>query len=388
MRGSVRKKGKTWSYRIDLGILDGKRKQKEKSGFKTEKEAQAALTAVLDQYNKTGEYVDDKKITFQQVYEEFITKEAPSTREYATIVKYKSLYKNHFHEPLACKYMFQITTDELQDLIFSKSGKLSVAFIRGIYNFLLVLFGYANRKKYIRKNPMEEVIPPKDPRNKDSTVVYTEEQLRVMDERFKSTNIYTAFKIGVNTGVRVGECFGLRWSDIDFVNNTIVISKQLQRQNKKWSFVPPKTESSYRTIKIGKGLKDYLLEVKAQQDGNRELLGDYYKSNIIVDARNKNNPTTLIVDDLINVKPDGSMLNTHSNKVLSRICREELNVEFKFHSLRHTHATMLAESGVNPKYVQQRLGHAKLEITLRYYTHITDEMHEKVANILDSRINF
>ena len=62
MKGSVRKKRKNaWSYRIDLGTVDGKRKQVEKGGFKTEREATKAMQDVLYHLNNTGDYVENKK---------------------------------------------------------------------------------------------------------------------------------------------------------------------------------------------------------------------------------------------------------------------------------------------------------------------------------------
>ena len=79
MKGSVRKRGTTWSYRIDFGKIDGKRNQIEKGGYKTKKEADKALNDVLYQINNTGDYVENKKITFQEVYKEFIETEAKTT---------------------------------------------------------------------------------------------------------------------------------------------------------------------------------------------------------------------------------------------------------------------------------------------------------------------
>lgn len=62
MKGSVRKrKNNAWSYRVDLGIVDGKRKQVEKGGFKTEREATKAMQDVLYHLNNTGDYVENKK---------------------------------------------------------------------------------------------------------------------------------------------------------------------------------------------------------------------------------------------------------------------------------------------------------------------------------------
>ena len=78
------------------------------------------------------------------------------------------------------------------------------------------------------------------------------------------------------------------------------------------------------------------------------------------------------------------MYVTSSDKTLARICKKEAGFNFKFHYLRHTHATILAAKGVNPRYVMERLGHSKIDTTLKYYTHVTDEMHEQVATIMDT----
>ena len=99
MKGSVRKKGATWSFRLDLGKQEnGKRKQIERSGFKTEKEAQAMLAKYIDEYNTNGEVVENKRVTLNEVYQEFIDNEASNTRKYSTVVRYKSLYNTHIVE--------------------------------------------------------------------------------------------------------------------------------------------------------------------------------------------------------------------------------------------------------------------------------------------------
>ena len=86
MKGSIRKRKKNaWSYRIDLGFVDGKRKQVEKGGFKTEREAVKAMQDALYHLNNTGDYVENKKISFHTVYEEFIEREGKATRAYATL---------------------------------------------------------------------------------------------------------------------------------------------------------------------------------------------------------------------------------------------------------------------------------------------------------------
>ena len=209
-----------------------------------------------------------------------------------------------------------------------------------------------------------------------------------MDKRFQSTNLYTAYQLGLYLGVRVGECFALRFSDIDWDNKTIQVGCQLQFQDKVWSLVYPKTPNSLRSIKMNQKLIDYLKALQNKYAKNKELFGAGWKgSNKVMDRRPEfyGKPAVLItVDDFINVKPNGEMYVTSSDKTLARICKKEAGFDFKFHYLRHTHATILANKGVNPRYVMERLGHGKIDVTLKYYTHITDEMHEQVAAIMDT----
>lgn len=65
----------------------------------------------------------------------------------------------------------------------------------------------------------------------------------------------------------------------------------------------------------------------------------------------------------------------------------ELNIEFNFHALRHTHATMLMEAGANMKDIQERLGHSKISTTIDTYSHITDKIRNNTINIFESLLN-
>ena len=171
----------------------------------------------------------------------------------------------------------------------------------------------------------------------------------------------------------------------DVEKNTVKIDKQLQNIKKHWTFTTPKTSNSYRTIRFGQKFSNYMQTLKQQQEEFQQLQGPYWKKNLIVDSSNpkEKKPPTIIVEDFVNIKPDGEMLNTNSHKVIARIAAKELNIDFKFHNLRHTHATKLLENGLNPRYVQERLGHSKLEFTLRLYTHVTQSMDESAAKIMD-----
>ena len=226
MKGSVRKRGTTWSYRIDFGKVNGKRHQIEKGGYKTKKHADKALNDALYQINNTGDYVENKKITFQEVYTEFIENEAPATRAYATIVRYKSLYRNHFANRFDSFYMYQISANSINDFINEKMQKYSDEYVKGLYKLLKVLFGYAYKRKYMKKDIFEEVTTPPDPRHVGEIRSYTNEELLQMSNRLQNTNVITSFFTALNTGLRESEVFGLQWSNVDFENKKIAVKKQ------------------------------------------------------------------------------------------------------------------------------------------------------------------
>ncbi|MGN0133200.1 MAG: tyrosine-type recombinase/integrase, partial [Anaerotignum sp.] len=70
-----------------------------------------------------------------------------------------------------------------------------------------------------------------------------------------------------------------------------------------------------------------------------------------------------------------------------KIIRQELGINFDYHSLRHTHATKLIEAGANVKAVQQRLGHKNIETTMNTYVHHTDAMAQETADLFEIVVN-
>lgn len=388
MQGSVRKKGATWSYRVEFGIVAGKRNQIERSGFKTKSEATKAMNEVIYNYNSTGDFVENKKISFKEVYDEFIEKEAPATRAYATVVRYKSLYRNHLSEPFDKYYMYQITPQMIDDFINEKMMTYSEEYVKGLFKLLKVLFGFAHKRQYTKKNIFPFVTTPPDPRHIGEIKTYDENERTAMEQRLQGTNVIVSYYIVLNTGLRESEVFGLQWSDVDFENKKIKVHKQLLFQDRKWCFCPLKTKNGYRSVNITDSFCEYLRKLKECQEDNKKLYGDGYKRNFVTDRLERNRETLIEIEDFLNVKLNGEMLTTNSIKFMSRVIKKDLGISFKFHNLRHTYATILAESGVNPRYVQEMLGHSKLEFTLRYYTHVTEKMGSLARNALESNVTF
>ena len=188
------------------------------------------------------------------------------------------------------------------------------------------------------------------------------------------------------TTIRASEVYALRWSDFDFENKTFEVRKQLQKRDGIWHLVPTKTPKSERTVYFGEEFSQYMQFVKKMQVGNKKRLGQFYKSNIVKVAMDRNHPEIVEIediDDFVCVKEDGSMLSPDSNKVISRIAKE-MGLKFNFHLLRHYFASSLQQNGVDITVIRDCMGHSNLRTLLEVYSHCNEEQRRSAGALIDS----
>ena len=387
MGKSIRKRGEKYSFRINIkDPVTDKWKNIERGGFTTITEARQARAKLLAEYAESPSkvVVEDKKVTLTQVYNEFIEKYANFDREKSTIRRYDCLFRNHLQPQWGDAKIAKITANSISEYLFSMTATHSYAYIMSIHKFIKVLWSFAFEKQYMRENIFPKITTPKPDSSEGQIKIYTEEQLNEFERRFESTHSITAFKIGRATGVRCGECYGLLWSDIDWENHTLSISRQMVWEDNMWTLRNTKTKAAIRTIDLQDSIYYYLKDLREKQLRQKEQLGSAYKINRIAVDMGRDKPKVIRDDlELINVKSNGELLTPDSEKFLGRISRKELSVPFKYHNLRHTHASWLAEHNVPAIVTKKRLGHSKEETTLRYYQHITQGMRDDLLSKLN-----
>ncbi|WP_152080365.1 site-specific integrase [Sporolactobacillus terrae] len=174
---------------------------------------------------------------------------------------------------------------------------------------------------------------------------------------------------GLATGCRFSEVLGMTWDCIDTKKRTAKIDKTWDYQDTN-TFAPTKNKASIRVIRLDKQTCEWLDDLKSSQK----------KSAVKSGLRNKSN--LCFVNDQMNL-----VTNTAVNKCLKSLCTKiEIN-SITFHSLRHTHASMLLYKGINIKYISRRLGHKSVITTLNTYSHIIDELEQRDSEATDLALN-
>lgn len=164
----------------------------------------------------------------------------------------------------------------------------------------------------------------------------------------------TALMISLLAGFRRGEVAGLRWDDIDFINNRITISRSIRHSSEQGLFVKdPKTISSNRTITISKILINQLKEYKEYQDKIKTEKGEQY------------NPLNYVFTNSVG---DVIRLDIFEKWMLKAIEMAGIS-KHTLHSLRHTNITLQIAAGIPIVTVSSRAGHSKTSTTTDIYAY-------------------
>lgn len=370
---TARKRGKFWSYGFEGAKIEGKRTRITQGGFRTKADAMKAGTQAMTEYNNAGQRFVPSELSFSDYLDYWYENHVMVNGSANTKSSYKNAIEKHIRPALGKYFLKSLNSDILQDFINSlKKAGLSKNTVKYLKSCTSSALSYAvSPCRYIAVSPMLGVRLPvykKEPKNE--YLVTQDDYKKIVAEFPPGSNFYIPFMIGYYTGVRLNECFGLIWPDIDMKSRTITIHRQLSHNNNKWGFATLKTPTSYRTISFGETLYSALKAEKKRQAENRLRYGEYYFKNYmtedgIIFIQEYQDSEEL---DFVCRQENGKLYNSKSLKNSIRIIHDKLGIkEFHYHALRHTHATVLASHISNPAIVQKRLGHSDIETTLKYY---------------------
>lgn len=384
--------GATWSYIIDVGINPntGKRKQKKKGGFKTKTEAQEAAALLVAELSQ-GTYVEEKNNTFEEYAKEWLSEyQATGTVKISTVrirkkgIKLLLPYLAKLRISIITAKQYQHALLDLHDKGYSNNTIVSA------HQTGRMIFQRAIELKIIKNDPTSSAVIPKRQRTiedleteKEIPKYMEKEELALFLQTAKEKGLdrdYAIFLTLAYTGMRVGELCALKWSDIDFSEQTVSITKTYYNPNnniKNYTLLTPKTKSSKRVIIVDKKVLDELEQLQAEQKRIKMFFRKtYHDKNFVFSQQGEENAGFPTYPKLVALR-------------MTRLLKfAGLNTKLTPHSLRHTHTSLLAEARVSLEQIMQRLGHRSDETTKNIYLHVTKpkkkEASQKFAELMSS----
>jgi integrase len=368
-RGSIIKRSEN-SYRVMVSYTNefGKRVQVTKTAPSPTK-AEKLKTALLAEIDK-GTFVKPSKLTVKVYLEQWLDGQVRSTVGDGTQELYTYLCKKHIIPALGDIALGNLRPQHIQKLYSDKLIEgLSPRTVQLLHVALHKSLKCATRTGLLVRNPMDVVDQPKVERHEMKTM--TEDNIKLFLDKARNGDYYSLFFTLLFTGVRRGEALSLRWGDIDLLGAKLSVNRTMQFINNQVSFKAPKTKSSRRQIDLSPATCAVLRLHREKMNGTREYMGLPLPTN----------------GDLVFSHANGEPLLpnsvTHAWIKLRRRCNLD---DVSLHGARHSHATILLKSGVSPKVIQERLGHASFSTTMNLYAHVSPGMQKAAANRFDDMV--
>lgn len=360
-------KGK-YGYRVFLKYMDSSAKVQQKSGFETEREANIAREQTIGELY-SGKYIVYANIRMKEFLELWIEEDIKKrVGSYETYVTFKGTAKRHVIPVLGNKRMTELTRGDVQKL-YNEKTEYSIAVARMVKTIMNVSLRYAVEKKFISENPADGINLPKKvekkqyhTRNIDTQKTLNLEQILVLLEASKKTPIHMQVLLNVLMGLRRQEINGVKYTDVDYINRTLRVQRQLGRklvsagENEEEKTLTKqevrlKSQSSYRVLPIPDYVFEAILEERKIYEKNRSRRATVFEDLEYICCS-------------VTGKPRSKDFHwQHYKKLLS----ENNLPDIRWHDLRSTFCTLLLKNDFNPKAVSKLMGHAKEIITMDVY---------------------
>lgn len=311
-----------------------------------------------------------KVITFKDLYELWLPQYKKGVKP-STYRGTRIRIEKYVLDDLGEKNIEELNVLTLQKYYDGFMKENGTKYYHQILQIISIIIRYGVSVGLLKSDPTKYVIKPKIEKKKKERQFLSKEELKrlyqhldSLDSRYINEVQKILFRVLAQSGMRISECCALTWDDIDFANCSISVTKTFSFTEEGWILGTPKNMASNRMITLDRETVRRLLVFKEKQD-------EYFE---IVEKQD---------DDFIFLSRNGNVLHTASiYDMLKRIVKKINLPDINLHSLRHTHATLLFESGATPKEVQSRLGHSSVKTTMDTYTHVGEDMSQKTVDTL------
>lgn len=390
----TRRRGKNWEWSFEGAKVGGKRHSVSKGGYKTKAEAIAAGTQAKAEYDSAGRIFRPSDVSVSDYLDYWLENYVNRHLSYNTMLDYEKKVRIHIKPSLGSYRLTSLEPDIIQRWIDGKKDDgYSQSMVKNILTCLQGALNYAVQPcQYIKANPCIYVKVPKIPipeeRKAHTEYICTTEDFKAIMGRFPTGSpFYLPLLTGYHCGTRLGETYGIDLlHDVDFGTHTMHIRHQLKKEHGKWYYRPPKY-NSVRSIRIDPAYEAALkAEIKSRK-ANRIKYGQWFTrcyilpDNSIIQAQSDvAMPYTEIMP--LSARENGQLMTPEAFKYCARVVHHELNNPlFHSHCLRHTHGTILAENGAQPKTVMERLGHRDIKTTMERYIFNTEKMQDDAVRL-------
>ena len=244
-------------------------------------------------------------------------------------------------------------------------GLLTAVAQHHAHQVLRLMLQCAVKNGTLTRNVAAVHAPPKV--EEDEIEILSADQIADVLAKLNGHTLYPIVALALATGMRRGELLGLQWGDIDLDAGTFRVERSLEETNAGLRLKSPKTKSGRRNITLPSETAAMLRAYKIEQMRIRLVIG-----------AGKLEPDTLVFTDV-----HGKPLKPHTvSRAWRRVVVAKKLPAVTFHALRHTHASVLINAGVDILTISRRLGHSKASVTLDVYGHLIGGADKAAADAI------
>lgn len=375
MRGSIRKRGKhSWCIRIHLGRSpEGKRLTYQETHVGLRGEADTRLNELLIKHG-AAPIQKPTKTTVGDYLEQWLTSALPGKVSERTQRDYRWIVDHYLKEPLGYFTLTRLTALDVQKVWTEMQSRgLSPRTIQYARSVLRRALGQAVRWHLLERNVASATDTPRLVRRR--SLAFGVAGAAAFIKAAKQDDYAAMWLLALDSGMRPEEYFALTWLNVDLDRGVVTVTRVLSRRKKSkegdpvldtWYFAEPKTRGSVRSIHLAEQTVAALKKHKAAQARQRLAAKKHWKDLDLVFTDSRGGPL--------------HSSNLHKRHFKDLVTAAKLPKGFRPYDLRHSCATILLEKGVHPKIVQERLGHASINMTLDTYSHVTPTMQTAASD--------